>query len=573
MYRSHQHMLFLGILLTMIFYYAWILQSQMLLKGDVVWGMHMAQALLSGGNYINQFFEVNPPLIIFIYMPAVFIAKYLSVTNTIATRIDIFLLSAVSLSLVHYLIKKFFLEKDTLLAVLTIAMLAFAFLILPGNEFGQRENQIMILTAPYLFLMAARLKNISIPWTIALIIGLCAGIGFAIKPFYTLTFFMLEIYYWLMIKRNARSFLTRPELYALLIFMLIYFAIILIFFKSYTHIVVPLALNFYFQNFSDTWRTMLLSPIFTYCAISLFFYFSYFFLLKLIKFNHQAITHYQPLLQIFFLSLTGFLIAYLYQKINWYYHIIPAFYLAMLMDFILVFLFLRTKKSVIPNTLIYFFLLFTWIWIWFNSHIKMSAFIIIYLSPITTLLYLIIFLYFLSFGFKKQRFLFFMLSALSILIYLFPILTIDIQNEKGIEQKRILTPLAAYLAEHSHHRSVYFISAHAAYMNSVLDLANVSLTSRLQFLFWARKINGIPHFQSINNYFASMLACDIEKNRPRLILVDRVRYAINTQARQINELSILLQNRHFYHVWQHYKLVNRLGNPFLYQFDVYQRTT
>lgn len=349
---DHKQTLSLGILLAIIFANAWILQAHMMLKGDIVWGMYMAKALLAGGGYITNFFEVNPPLIIFIYVPAVLIAKYLSVTNTIAIRIDMFLLVILSLSLVFYLLKKLFLKQDVIFAILTLTYLAFAFLILPGNEFGQRENQIVIFTVPYLFLLAARLKNIDMSWGIPLLVGFCAGIGFAIKPFYLLTFLMLEIYYWFSIKKNTRLFLARPELHTALFMIMLYLAVIFIFFKSYLHVVVPIALQFYFQNFSDTWPTMLSSVIFLYCLLSLLICSFYLLLVKFTKYNNPLISYYHGLLQIFSLSLTGYLIAYLYQKINWYYHIIPAFYLANQLYFSLLFLLLRSKKSNMPDVFI-----------------------------------------------------------------------------------------------------------------------------------------------------------------------------------------------------------------------------
>src|SRR3990167_3346116 len=89
-----------------IYLLAFLLQTQLLLNWDVSWLMLTTKKLLSGGHYGKDFFEINPPMILYLYIPPVLISKFFLISRIFALRIYIFLLTSISLLLCYPLLKK-----------------------------------------------------------------------------------------------------------------------------------------------------------------------------------------------------------------------------------------------------------------------------------------------------------------------------------------------------------------------------------------------------------------------------------------------------------------------------------
>ena len=64
---------------------------------------------------------------------------------------------------------------------------------LPMYAFLQREYLLFIFIMPYLLLAALRIENKSIHPLASFFIGLFAGLGFAIKPFFLVTLVLVEL--------------------------------------------------------------------------------------------------------------------------------------------------------------------------------------------------------------------------------------------------------------------------------------------------------------------------------------------------------------------------------------------
>lgn len=74
-------------------------------------------------------------------------------------------------------------------------------LLLPGVEFGQREHLLVAAALPYLALFARALQGEQEPRKTAMLVGVLAGLGCALKPSYALAFGLLELVGW---ARGAR---------------------------------------------------------------------------------------------------------------------------------------------------------------------------------------------------------------------------------------------------------------------------------------------------------------------------------------------------------------------------------
>src|SRR3990167_1335495 len=244
---SKTQKIYFFIALLFIYALAIIIQSHSLLKSDNLWLLYLARAVTHGKNYGTDFFEVNPPLSFLLYMPEIFIEKILPVSHVLGLQIYIFLCATLSLFICHILSKKLFNDPHAKFGWALLLIIAFSYLILPFHEFGQREHFFVMLTLPYILLAACRLQGTTINFKFVFLIGLLAGIGFSIKPFFFATFFLIEGYVaWQLYKKS--KYFIRPEMLIVLLFALLYLFVIYLFFKAYIITIIPILMRMYYQS-------------------------------------------------------------------------------------------------------------------------------------------------------------------------------------------------------------------------------------------------------------------------------------------------------------------------------------
>jgi hypothetical protein len=144
--------------------------------------MSVGRRMLAGESLYVRIIDVNPPLISYLMMPPVLIADWLSVSDFLALSMYVLLLAGWSgmtcLSLLDTVkVRRF---DRTWWVIVLVAVL----LILPGHDFGQREHLLVVLSMPYLLLKWRRAAGLPTTERSALIVGLAAGVGFTIKPFF-----------------------------------------------------------------------------------------------------------------------------------------------------------------------------------------------------------------------------------------------------------------------------------------------------------------------------------------------------------------------------------------------------
>src|SRR5687768_13008857 len=100
----------IGILI--IFISGIMLQSYSFITHDVSWLLHATKRFLHGGTYLSDFFEINPPMAIYIHIPPLLLARFLHLDPIIAFRLCIFFIVLLSLFLSAYLLKKLIKPTD-----------------------------------------------------------------------------------------------------------------------------------------------------------------------------------------------------------------------------------------------------------------------------------------------------------------------------------------------------------------------------------------------------------------------------------------------------------------------------
>jgi hypothetical protein len=217
------------------------------LKDDIAWLLYVARRWLAGRELYVDVIEVNPPLIVWISAIPIQLANLLNVDSQY-TAIPFFVATVLGFAwwttcLLQGSGKLF---EDRLPVFATIAIVL---LVVPGSDLGQREHLLAAAILPYLVLFARALDGRHTPQRDALIAGVLAGLGCALKPRYAAVFVVFEgvaLFY------GLRPFRTKSI--AAVASMLVYAAVIAIFCPAYMRRAVPLALALYGSTDVTLWH-------------------------------------------------------------------------------------------------------------------------------------------------------------------------------------------------------------------------------------------------------------------------------------------------------------------------------
>ncbi|MGH7477009.1 MAG: hypothetical protein ACRELD_12015 [Longimicrobiales bacterium] len=217
---------------------------------DVAWMLYAAGKLLDGGRFGIDIVEVNPPLIVYFSAVVDTLARALGVWNVTAWKGAVLVLALTSLALCWKLLGVLLPHWPRARGLL---LLLLAFLLVPfaGMEFGQREHLVLILTMPYLIAAAGRARGLMIARSTAIFLGLLAGAGIALKPYFLPVWLGTEVYVGL--RCGPRSWL-RGEHAALVGALVFYGLLVLLFTPDYV-VVARWALEVYdaYNSASPRW--------------------------------------------------------------------------------------------------------------------------------------------------------------------------------------------------------------------------------------------------------------------------------------------------------------------------------
>lgn len=481
MSRSIRNLICLVILISLAFW-AWFLQDHLLINGDISWDLLAVKRLLKGGSYTKDFFDLNPPLIFFEYIPSVLMEKLFSLSEITAFRLYVLMLSFVSLFFCSFFIKTIFPKKDVGLTYVFFITLAVTYFIFPIYEFGQREQFMLMFTMPYFLATVCRLQGNKLSIGRAFCVGIFAALGIGIKPYFILPLLLIELYY-MFFTRNILSWL-RVEILTTIFVLSSYLFIVYMFYSDYLFTVVPLASQFYYKGFSKEWMDVLWDKQAIFCYFSIVIYFFQ------IKYKE-----YRILKSVLFLVILSFLLIYFIQKINWYYHIYPAYAVSFLLSILMLGIFIKQMKNII------------WVSLYGGG---ILGFVCVSLN----------------------------------LLYL-----------DGQFQKSNSTSLIAFIKKHAENQPIYLITATVAVNFSAVTYANAKYASRFLHLFWMpaiikQRIDGPT--KTTEDSFTNMMAEDISTKKPKLIFVDVKDIKAHCSYYHFDYLPYFLENANFAAAWRPY---------------------
>lgn len=217
-------------------------QTSIHIDHDVAYTLYSAGKILDGSKLYQDILDVNPPLVWYQALPTVALARAIDVSEITVYRLYICALIALSLFLANLVLTR--LLEDEAAETRRFLLIALAFLLIFwARNFGQREHVMIILAMPYILLTAAAARGRAVAWPTALAIGLCAGIGVALKPYFLLLPAVLELY--LMVSRRHWASWVRPDALTLGTTVAVYAASIAVFTPEYLTHMLPIGLEVY----------------------------------------------------------------------------------------------------------------------------------------------------------------------------------------------------------------------------------------------------------------------------------------------------------------------------------------
>ncbi|MBS7670770.1 hypothetical protein KIH45_13565 [Croceicoccus sp. 1NDH52] len=296
------------------------LLSRTFLNHDVVWVLYGSGVLLDGGWFGRDVVESNPPLIFWMSHFPNIVARILGIPVEHAFRIFITVIAALSLISSDRLLR--LAGHDRVWRVIFMLVCATLFTLGAYRDFGQREHITVMLSLPYILAAGIRFDGLNLDRRTAVLIGLSAGLGIALKPYFVLVPLLVEAA--LILHQRRLALLWRGEAVGAAIAIVAYSLAILIWARAWLFEAVP-AISKAYWAFEQ--------PSLAYMQkIAVLFFFPLLMGVVALVISRKRPTG-MPL-QILLASV-GFLIAAVIQAKYYSYHLYPAYTLVIIANALL----------------------------------------------------------------------------------------------------------------------------------------------------------------------------------------------------------------------------------------------
>jgi hypothetical protein len=207
--------------------------------GDQSWYFYAAGRLLDGAHIdIKNIVEGNPPLIFWVSIIPVAIGRGLHLSPQIVLESCLAVVAACNIGWCAVLARRSDPAAPRAFPLWLAVVLLYATVVYAWPSVGQREHILILLGLPYLVMVGQRMDGVPVPVREAVVAGLLAAIGFALKPYQFLVVIAVES---LLLWHVGVRRLIRPELLALALGEFAYAAAILAYAPDYIFKIMPLA--------------------------------------------------------------------------------------------------------------------------------------------------------------------------------------------------------------------------------------------------------------------------------------------------------------------------------------------
>ncbi|PJG57271.1 hypothetical protein CVM73_01070 [Bradyrhizobium forestalis] len=214
---------------------ALLVQIPIVLNADLGCLLVEGEKVLDGRKLGVDLFELNPPLSVYLYMPALMLARMTGIAPEVVVITLVITEIVVALLMIDCAAAAAKLEARE--RIISTCLLAFLLAILPTHVFGQREHIAVIALTPFVAVAAIRWRGLA-AGPVAFLAGLGAGLAMSIKPHLALVVglpIVLAVF-----RRRSLKPLFSPEVLAAAAVVIGYGAILVIAFPGYLLTYAPM---------------------------------------------------------------------------------------------------------------------------------------------------------------------------------------------------------------------------------------------------------------------------------------------------------------------------------------------
>ncbi len=261
-----------AMLLPGLFFVPWfVMQCVQVTNIDSVWMTTCAERMIGGMKISEGCFSPNPPLCIIVYWIPAFLHHYAGWPVGLAVPFFDFILLALSLLASNDILRRLNVISD---AERCVALFAFAAAntILTGSWFGERDQIVALGLFPMVLMQYGLTHGVEFPRRLKWAVLVFGSIAALIKPHYGLV--PLAMLFHRILERHRWNILRDPDFIALAGCTAAYAAVILIWFRDFITVILPVALRLYvlppFQGHS-VWPPALIAGAFIICMLPVLF--------------------------------------------------------------------------------------------------------------------------------------------------------------------------------------------------------------------------------------------------------------------------------------------------------------
>ncbi len=206
---------------------------------DMAFLLYAAGKVLDGARLYRDVVEINPPLIMWLNLPVVLLARALRASEFGIYRLASAAVLLAVLLLCRHLLRAHVLPDQPRTRRIILLSVVFVLFPLAGDDFGQREEFVLAAFLPYLLVVAVRVRSGTPPTgALAVGVGMLVGLAVALKPHFGLLWLAVEG--WQRVRRSGRGLAPTPESAAALGFLLAYAATVVVLTPDYVRLAVEL---------------------------------------------------------------------------------------------------------------------------------------------------------------------------------------------------------------------------------------------------------------------------------------------------------------------------------------------
>lgn len=209
---------------------------------DVSWLIDVAERTLAGAHPYVDWFEVNPPASVALYIPAVALGRLLGLASETATDALVFASFAASAALAGNILRRAGLLPTGAAAPLLFAAVVIL-LVVPTYTFAEREHVATLAVLPVLATVAARCVGATPSPADRVLAGLGLAATVAIKPMFALGIAGPALL--LLYRRGPSQAFRCAEFWIGTVGAALYGAAVLLFVPAFTKRVLPVAVTVY----------------------------------------------------------------------------------------------------------------------------------------------------------------------------------------------------------------------------------------------------------------------------------------------------------------------------------------